>query len=191
MLDLKVHNKLEPKKGRVLITEPFLDDDYFGRMVILLCDHNEEGSFGFVLNNYVDVTLQEISDFPEFETKLSIGGPVGKQHLYFLHTLADKIEGAQKITNEIYLGGEFSQVIELAKLGLLKKSEIKFFLGYSGWTANQLEGELKQNAWLVANIIDAKQLLDVNNSDLWQQYMKNQGGKYKSFSHFPENPSLN
>jgi putative transcriptional regulator len=191
VLDLKVHNKLEPKKGRVLITEPFMDDDYFGRSVILLCEHDEEGSFGFVLNKYIDIKIEELADFNESELKISRGGPVGNKHLYFLHTMGDEIEDSVHIIDNLYSGGDFNAIIQKAKLGLIKPGVIRFFLGYSGWTTNQLIGELKQNSWLVSNIIDSKDIMDVNNDKIWEEYMKKQGGKYKAFAHFPKKPDLN
>ncbi len=191
MLDLKVHNKLSPKKGRVLITEPFVNDDYFGRTVILLCEHNDEGTFGFVLNKYIDIDIDELSDFDNNLTKISKGGPVGGKHLYFLHTLGEQIEGSVHIGNGIYTGGTFEALIQKAKLGLIDKNQVRFFLGYSGWTTNQLEGELKHNAWLVADIIDQEDIMNTENNTIWEKYMSSQGGKYKAFSHFPTNPTLN
>jgi len=191
MLDLKVHNKLSPKKGRLLITEPFLDDDYFGRSVILLCEHNEEGSFGFVLNNFIDVPLSELVEFPEFNTRISRGGPVGQNHIYYIHTLGDIIEESIHVTGNIYTGGNFEDIKKQAELGLIKDNQIRFFLGYSGWTTNQLEGELKHNSWLVSNLIEEDDIMDTFNDNLWQTYMESQGGKYKAFSHFPKNPNLN
>jgi len=191
MLDLKVHNKIPPEKGKVLITEPFVNDDYFGRSIILLCEHNEEGSFGFVLNKYIDIEIEELSDFDPSLTRLSKGGPVGNKHLYFLHTFGDKLSGSIHISDGIYTGGDFEELIGMAKLGLIKPNQVRFFLGYSGWTTNQLEGELKQNSWLVADIMSTESIMDTSNSSIWQDYMNHQGGKYKAFSHFPENPHLN
>jgi putative transcriptional regulator len=191
MIDLKVHNKLAPKKGRVLITEPFTDDDYFGRSVILLCDHNEEGTFGFVLNNYIDITINELVEFPEFETRISRGGPVGQNHVYYIHTLGENIPHSTHVYGNIYSGGDFNEIKKLAELGILKPNQVRFFLGYSGWTENQLEGELKHNSWLVSEIINEEDIMDTSKDDLWQNYMEHQGGKYKAFSHFPKNPNLN
>jgi len=191
LIDLKVHNKLSPKKGRVLITEPFVDDDYFGRTVILLCEHNEEGSFGFVLNKYIDVEIDELSDFEKLMTRVSKGGPVGNNHLYFLHTLGDEIENSIHVVNNIYSGGSFKEIVQKAKLGLLKQNSVRFFLGYSGWTANQLENELKQNAWLVSDVLSAEGIMDTANDSIWETYMGQQGGKYKAFAHFPINPHFN
>lgn len=191
MIDLKVHNKLKPKKGRVLITEPFADDDYFGRTVILLCEHNEEGSFGFVLNKYMDVEISELSDFEPEMTKISKGGPVGNKHLYFLHTLGHEIENSVHVIGDIYSGGSFAEIVQKAKLGLIKQNTVRFFLGYSGWTANQLEDELKNNAWLVSDITTTSSIMNTTNKLIWEKYMSSQGGKYKAFAHFPINPHFN
>jgi putative transcriptional regulator len=191
LIDLKVHNKLSPKKGRVLISEPFVDDDFFGRTIILLCEHNEEGSFGFVLNKYLDVEVKELSDFDPVMAKISKGGPVGNKHLYFLHTLGDEIENSVHVVGNIYSGGTFEDIVQKAKLGLIKQNSVRFFLGYSGWTTNQLEDELRQNAWLVSDISTTESIMDTKNDSIWENYMSLQGGKYKAFAHFPINPHFN
>lgn len=191
MLDLKVYNKIAPSKGKVLITEPFLEDDYFERSIVLLCEHNEEGSFGFVLNNYAEISLQEISDFPPFEAQISVGGPVDPQHLYYIHTLGLDIEGSIQIADGLYMGGDFENVKEKVKLGLIKPGQIRFFIGYSGWTKGQLEDELLKNAWLVSDIIELDALMNDQYDTIWEDYMRNQGGKYKAFSQFPTDHNLN
>ncbi len=191
MIDLKVHNKLSPKKGRVLITEPFVDDDDFGRSIILLCEHNEEGSFGFVLNKYIDVEIDELADFDSVLTRISKGGPVGNNHLYFLHTLGNEIDNSVHVVGNIYSGGSFEEIVQKAKLGLIKQNSVRFFLGYSGWTTNQLEDELKKKSWLVSDVLSAESIMDTTNNLIWENYMTQQGGKYKAFAHFPKNPHLN
>jgi putative transcriptional regulator len=191
MLDLKVYNKLSPKKGRVLITEPFLEDDYFERSVVLICEHNEEGSFGFVLNKYSEIELQDISDFPSFDAQISIGGPVDPQHLYYIHTLGLDIPGSIEVVEGLYMGGDFEALKEKANLGLIKKNQIRFFIGYSGWTKGQLEDELAKNAWLVSDIIDLSALMNDQYETIWEDYMRHQGGKYKAFAQFPIDHKLN
>ena len=191
MIDLKVYNKLTPSKGRVLITEPFLEDDYFERSIVLLCEHNDEGSFGFVLNNYSDLSLEEISDFPTFEAQISIGGPVDPQHLYYIHTLGPDIPGSIEVVNGLYMGGDYDAIKEKANLGLIKKGEIRFFIGYSGWTKGQLDDELLKNAWLVSDIIDLDSIMDDTSLTIWEDYMRKQGGKYKAFAQFPTDHKLN
>ena len=191
MIDLNVYNKLEPKKGRLLITEPFEESSYFQRSVVLLCEHNEDGSFGFVLNNYTDLDLSDFENLPQFETKIGLGGPVSAKNLYYIHTLGDKLSESIHITGNIYAGGNFEELKSLMSASIIKKSEIRFFLGYSGWVSKQLNGELKQNAWLVADVENTEEIMDTSNSTLWEDSMKRQGGKYKAFAHFPKNPALN
>lgn len=191
MLDLNVYNKLNPEKGKLLITEPFLEGDYFQRAVILLCEHNEEGSFGFVLNNYVDIGLDNFEDIPEFDTKISTGGPVSTKNLYYIHTLGDKLEGSIQVHKNLYAGGDFEQLKTLMSTGVVKRDEVRFFLGYSGWVEKQLEGELKHNSWLVSDIDNVDEIMDVDYQNIWNDYMERQGGKYKAFAHFPKNPELN
>jgi putative transcriptional regulator len=191
VFDLNVYNKLAPQKGRLLITEPFLEGDYFHRAVILLCEHNEEGSFGFVLNNYTEVGLEEFENLPEFETKISIGGPVSTKNLFYIHTLGDKLEGSVQIHKGIYAGGDFEQLKDMMAKKEVAHNQLRFFLGYSGWVEKQLEGELKHNSWLVAEIDSVDDIMDVDYENIWNDYMQRQGGKYKAFAHFPKNPALN
>ena len=196
MIDLNVYNKITPKKGRLLITEPFEDSSNFNRSVILLCEHNEDGSFGFVLNNFVDVHLSDFQDLPNaeimgFEPKIGLGGPVSSKNLYYIHTLGDKLPNSVQITNDIYAGGDFEQLKNMLYSGIIKENEVRFFLGYSGWVENQLDGELNRNAWLVTDIDDTAEIMGTNNETLWSDYMSRQGGKYKAFAHFPKNPTLN
>lgn len=191
MIDLNVYNKLSPQKGRLLITEPFLDSEYFKRSVILLCEHNEEGTFGFVLNNYVDISLDQFDGIPEFETKISMGGPVSTKNLYYIHTLGDKLPGSIQVHQNLYAGGDFEILKELMASNQVAHNQIRFFLGYSGWVNKQLEGELKHNSWLVADIKSVDDIMNVDYTTIWTDYMQGMGGKYKAFAHFPEDASLN
>ncbi len=191
MIDLNVYNKLEPKKGRLLITEPFEESSYFTRSVVLLCEHNEEGSFGFVLNNYLDVELTDFESLPQFDTKIGLGGPVNSKNLYYIHTLGAKIPESVHIVGNIYAGGDFEHLKALLLADAIQPNQIRFFLGYSGWVEKQLEGELTHNAWLVADITHTDEIMDTSNLKLWADYMTRQGGKYKAFAHFPKNPTHN
>jgi putative transcriptional regulator len=191
LINFKKLNKLKPKKGRVLISEPFLDDDYFKRSVVLLCEHNEEGSFGFVLNNYMEFPLAEImDDFPEFKTRISIGGPVNNDNLYYVHTLGEKITGSLEILPGIYMGGSFDEMKSLIESKEIKESEIRFFVGYSGWSLGQLENELKESAWIVS-MADKETLMDTSIKNLWKKILGEMGENHQLFSNYPEDPNLN
>lgn len=191
MLDLNVYNKLNPEKGKLLITEPFLESDYFKRSVILLCEHNEEGTFGFVLNNYLDISLDSFEGLPSFNSRISQGGPVNKKNLYYIHTLGALIDDSVEVVKGLYAGGDFEQIKEMIQKDQVAQNQIRFFLGYSGWVEHQLEGELKHNSWLVADINNIDDIMNTNYSKIWEDYMYKQGGKYKAFSQFPTDPALN
>jgi putative transcriptional regulator len=191
-VDLNVKNTHKPAKGTLLLSEPFLQDEYFSRSVILLCEHNEESSFGFVLNNYLEVDLREIStNFPDIATRISLGGPVSNQNLYFIHTLGDKLPGSTLVTDSIYIGGNFDELVLLLQSKPELISCVRFFLGYSGWNEGQLDAELKENSWLVINEFKESEIMDSSYNDLWKDLITNQGGKYKMMANFPLDPRLN
>lgn len=191
MIDLRPNQDQIPEKGCVLLSEPFLNDPFFKRTVVILCEHNEEGSFGFVLNNYVDVSLdQVIDDFPNWENVISIGGPVKNGNLFYVHTLGDEIPNSAKVVDGLYFGGDFDAVKEMMAQGRIAPSEIRFFIGYSGWSAQQLENEMKEQSWFVAHV-SRKVIMDTTDKDIWKTIMKKFGPKGKMIANLPDDPGLN
>ena len=184
-------NNLKPTKGKILISEPFLVDYYFKRSVVLLAEHNEEGSFGLIVNKPVDIILSDIiQDFPIFDTPVYLGGPVKTDSLYFIHTLGEEIENSLEITNGLFWGGEIEHVKELITIGKIQPNDIKFFVGYSGWVPKQLDGELARNSWLVSNT-SAKQVMRSNPENLWKDTVKDMGSEYAYWTNFPTDPAHN
>ncbi|MEO0340680.1 MAG: YqgE/AlgH family protein, partial [Bacteroidota bacterium] len=97
----------ELQSGIVLLAEPFMLDRYFRRSAILLCEHNEEGSIGFIMNRPLDLNIDGlIQDFPEFEAEVFYGGPVGNDTIHYIHNLGDLLEDSVKISSGVYWGGE-------------------------------------------------------------------------------------
>jgi putative transcriptional regulator len=183
--------RLEPKKGRVLISEPFLMDNYFKRSIVLLTEHNAEGSIGFVLNKPVDIPINEVIDnFPVIDADVALGGPVSTSSLHYIHTLGDIIPNSLSVLGNIYWGGDFEVVERLISSGNLTKSQIRFFLGYSGWSPNQLEDELAENTWVVSEI-DADEVMMPMHKQFWKKTLRRMGSKYEMWSNFPENPEMN
>lgn len=189
-IDISKANELSPKKGRLLLAEPFMLDDHFSRSVIYLCDHNKEGSYGFIVNNMLNLKLNDIitdEDLPKLD--VFYGGPVHATSLFFIHKMGDLLNESIEISDNIFTGGDFNQIIEFLNLGVLDPSKIKFFLGYSGWSKNQLSSELKSHSWIVSDL--EKENVFENNDDLWKNVLENKGGKYKAIANFPLNPSDN
>jgi putative transcriptional regulator len=183
-------NHLNPRKGRILIAEPFLPGDYFNRSIIFIVEHTSSGTVGFILNKPVDFPIDGFkNEFPELKTTLSLGGPVSPDSLYYIHTLGDQLPGSLHITNNLYWGGNFEQLKNLINNKLVKPEQVRFFLGYSGWGSGQLQEELSENSWLVADISPSKVMKTENK--LWLEMVKQIGGKYSIWENFPENPSMN
>lgn len=191
MLEFQPKNKYNPERGRLLVSEPFMEDPYFKRTVVLLCEHNEEGSFGFVLNKYIDVNITDvIEDLPQMKSRISVGGPVKNENLFYLHTLGQELDGSTEVIPGVYIGGEFDVLKERIKAGLVTEKQIRFFIGYSGWEEEQLDGELKEGSWLVLPAMGTD-VMDTKQDDLWAQVLRDKGDRQSYFANFPEDPKLN
>ena len=182
----------ELKAGQLLLSEPFMPDENFRRTVVLVCEHNHEnGTVGLILNKPINLRLTEImEDFPPFKGKVFLGGPVGTDTLQFLHALGDQVDGSVQLAENLYWGGDFEQVKQLMRNETIKPDDIRFYLGYSGWTPGQLQGELKENAWIITQASN-KQIFQTPYESLWREVMRNMGGIYSTMAGYPENPALN
>ncbi|WP_295179150.1 YqgE/AlgH family protein [uncultured Christiangramia sp.] len=183
---------LKPTKGHLLVAEPsIIGDVSFNRSVVLLADHSENGSVGFILNKILDFTLKDL--IPEIKGNFDVynGGPVEQDNLYFIHKIPDLIPDSIEIAYGIYWGGNFEAVMELISKDLISDKQIKFFLGYSGWDAQQLDDELNSHSWVVTANEDNKDLLEKPYSSFWKDKMLELGGEYMLWSNSPENPSYN
>ncbi len=187
----EIKNDKKASQGRILISEPFLSDSYFKRSVVFLTEHTPDGSVGFVLNKPIEITIQDVlEDFPDIGSGFSLGGPVNTNTVHYIHTLGDLIPESVPVRDGIFWGGDFDIIRELLKTKKIKSEEIRFFLGYSGWTENQLEKELEDNAWLVAEI-DGDSIMKGIHPDFWKEVLKRMENKYKVWANFPENPGMN
>ncbi|MEN8225022.1 MAG: YqgE/AlgH family protein [Bacteroidota bacterium] len=184
-------NDMRPSRGKILISEPLLSDDYFKRSVVLLAEHNEEGSFGIIMNKPIDNKFNDIvTDFPDFGGRLYLGGPVSNSSLFFIHTVGDLIENSQEIMEGLYWGGDIESVRELMMMKKLNINQIRFCVGYSGWGSNQLEDELKRNSWLVSSL-PPEILLNTSHDDLWEFALNSIDREYSYWTNFPTDPGLN
>ena len=180
------------KKGHVLLAEPTLTGDVsFSRAVILIAAHDPKGSVGFILNKPLSYTLDELIEDIHFPFPVFNGGPVDQDNIYFIHTAPEVVPGSIEITDGIYWGGDFAVLLNALKLNLIFENQIKFFLGYTGWSQKQLDGEIKSNSWITVEDLDIKTLVKKQNHSLWKNSIKALGGKYLIWSNTPENPSLN
>jgi putative transcriptional regulator len=182
---------IEPTSGILLISDPFLKDPNFMRTVVFLCEHQEQGSFGFVLNRKYENTIDEL--IPELEghkIPLFYGGPVQMDTIHFLHQYPAEIPGGQEVMKGIYWGGDFDKVVEMIKNEEMNENKIRFFIGYSGWSDGQLKNELDEKSWLT---VKATRKLVFHNDykEIWKDSLKQLGGEYEIMINFPIDPQLN
>jgi putative transcriptional regulator len=178
--------------GHILISEPFMMDPNFKRSVILLTEYSGEGAMGFILNHPTEFALGDLlpdlsyADFPVFN-----GGPVAANTLHFIHRCPQKISNGIALGDNIFWGGDFETVKELIKTYNLRPDEIRFFTGYSGWTTKQLDGEIKEDSWIVSNPVNSDVIFSDEDENLWRQVVIGLGNRYAHIANFPENPELN
>ncbi|KQS32791.1 YqgE/AlgH family protein [Dyadobacter sp. Leaf189] len=178
-------------KGSLLIAKPFLGDPNFERGVILMCEHNDHGSFGFVLNQTTELFLGDVLEETIYQDiTLHLGGPVEKNTLHFIHRRPDLISGGAEIMNDVYWGGDFTTVKTLLNLNTLNQEDIRFFIGYSGWGEGQLAEELSQDSWIITHT-NSDFLFTTPPGNFWREILRNMGGEYRSIAHYPIDPRLN
>ncbi|MES2761485.1 MAG: YqgE/AlgH family protein [Bacteroidota bacterium] len=179
------------KAGDILIAKPFLQDGHFKRSVIYLCEHNKEGSLGFIANKSHGMLLKDIfphlknGNFPLFE-----GGPVSPNQLFYTHTLGLKISDSQHITDNVYWGGNFFELSKLIELGEVSTDQIRFYIGYSGWGESQLDQEVENDMWF-SKSENYTDLMRVATQELWAEELIKINPGYKAFTDFSFDPSLN
>lgn len=178
-------------KKNILLSEPFLVDPNFTRAVILLCEHNDDGAMGLVLNKPTDLSIGEVvPKLMEFEDKIYIGGPVSQDSLHFIHRYPQRLQNDIKIAEGLYWGGNFNDLIEKLTTRQIGTEDIRFFLGYSGWSNLQLQEELSSNSW-IESTSDTKLIFEKQPKELWGTMLRNMGGKYKELANYPIDPRLN
>ena len=186
-------NKETPQPGSLLISAPFLMDHRFSRSVVLMIEHNDEGSMGIVLNKNFNhlMTLNEV--VPELSALPPIplynGGPVSQNTLFYLHTFAD-LKDALPLSNGLYINGDFEQMKKYLLNGGSAQGVVRFFMGYAGWQKGQLKQEIETNTWMVSKDCQVD-LLYMYLRDLWQETLSEMGGKYAVWSRYPKYPIMN
>ncbi len=183
---------LAPEKGKVLLSEPFIEDPNFSRTVVLITEYGNEGTVGYVLNQKTELTVDML--MPDLEmvgNSVFNGGPVEIESFHYIHTYKE-IEGAVDIGQGMYWSGSFEEVVAGLIDGSFEAKNFKFFIGYSGWAEGQLEAELKEEAWVVADL-DKTLIFNVDLQDkkLWQLAMQGLGGEFAILANSPINPQLN
>tara|TARA_B110000240_G_C13374088_1_gene399515 strand:+ start:430 stop:900 length:471 start_codon:yes stop_codon:yes gene_type:complete len=156
----------------------------------LLTELVESNVVGFILNRPLEFTIQDL--LPEINSQFKIyeGGPVEQDNLYFVHRVPDLIPDSIAVSNGIYWGGNFSSLKKLLQNNILEATEIRFFLGYSGWGEQQLLEEIETDSWFVTEN-DFQNIFSVDNETLWKNKLLQKGGEYKLWANAPSDINQN
>ncbi|MEM6963415.1 MAG: YqgE/AlgH family protein [Bacteroidota bacterium] len=178
-------------RGKVLLAEPFMLDSNFKRSVVLMCEHEENGSLGFILNKSLNMKINElIADFPKINSTVYYGGPVQTDTIHYIHNMGHLLDESQEIMPGIYWGGNFEKLKSLITNGLITSRDIRFFVGYAGWSKFQLKEEMEMGSWVLANM-DLNYVFQEKSDDLWTEVMDHKGDLYSVLAQLPEQLSWN
>ncbi|MGZ5264236.1 MAG: YqgE/AlgH family protein [Kaistella sp.] len=177
-------------KGKILISTPDISGDIFSRSVVLIVDHNDEGAFGLILNKKNKNMSARLLNIFGFQVDVYEGGPVENDKIFFISKGKKVTENYSEISDEFYLTEDIENVISGIIENRVLVDEIKVFSGYSGWSSQQLESEIKRKMWTAVEVYNLDYTLP-NDESLWKSIMQNLGGKFLLWANAPEDVSMN
>ena len=188
--DLKKLDKIS--KGCLLQADPSIINDHnFNRAIVIITEKNQDEIVGFIINKPLEFNLDDL--FKDLGKDLEVfnGGPVNKENLYYIHNVPELISNSLEISKNLFWGGDFTDVKNCIKEKKLRMNNIRFFSGYSGWTLDQLNNEIKEKAWVITNNRFGDKILESKSNEFWKNEIKMLGDEYIIWSNAPENPKLN
>lgn len=178
-------------KGNLLIAEPsLLHDNSFNKSLILLTEYNKNNSIGFILNKPLKYLIKDI--IPDIDCSFTVyqGGPVEQNNLYFIHKIPELLPNSIQIKDKLHWGGDFEALKKLLIEDKIKETQIRFFLGYSGWGSSQLDEELENKSWFVSEN-NFENIFTEDNNSLWRNKLIEKGGEYVIWANAPNDINLN
>jgi len=161
------------RKGVLLAAHPDLVDPHFARAVVLLCEHDAEGSVGFVVNRPTDFRLSEVlPEYPRLRQRLYEGGPVNPEQLFYVVQGAPvlqevPLEARWWIRKHLSWGANRAFIDSLHEGETQRNPNIRFFTGYAGWSSGQLHQECLERSWYVLEQWDTEWLFSPA-EELWE-----------------------
>lgn len=181
----------EPRTGSLLVATPPLKDPNFERSVVLLCNHDPNGSIGLVLNQTMDASPDEVvDDLTDYDLPLFLGGPVQHNMVHILHQYSEKIDGGIEIGDGLNWGGDIDTILRLLSENEIDPAGIRFFMGYAGWGPGQLENEIEQEGWIVTHV-PPHLIFELEPDEMWRQILRRMGGKYAIMANHPTDIRVN
>lgn len=177
-------------KGKILISTPDVSGDIFSRSVVLMVDHNENGAFGLILNKKNREMSQKMHNIFGLPVEVYEGGPVENDKIFFIVKGEPVSESYDEINPGFFLTEDVEKVVAAIIEGKLNMNSLKIFSGYSGWAAQQLEGEIHQKMWTVVDVYNLDYTTP-NDQGLWKNIMQNLGGEFLLWANAPEDVTMN
>jgi putative transcriptional regulator len=170
-------------RGHLLIAAPSLFD-YFRRTVVLVLEHTPDGAMGVVLGRETETRVVDavpaLADLADGDDVVYLGGPVSPESVVALGDFEQPADAGTQVV------GSLGTLDPDGDNGSLRR--LRVFAGYAGWGAGQLDGELEQEAWIVA---DADPDDPFREGDIWSGALERKGGRYRLMATMPSDPSLN
>ncbi len=184
---------LSLKKGIFLIADPKLRDPNFSQTVILLCEHNNQGSLGVVVNRPTTLRLSDaipnLNDHCSTTDVIYAGGPVQQDHIMTLYRAEEQIPESKHVAAGMYLGGSLA-ILENMLASVSSTNSIRAYVGYAGWSSNQLESELEESSWKLVPA-DQKFVFDMEPTKVWATLLASLGKSYSIYENMPPDPTMN
>ena len=179
-------------KGQLLLDNGKLQGSFFQRSVVLICQHDEEGAFGLILNRLtetkvVDAVEAKVPERLENEL-LYLGGPVQPQALSYLHSSATIFDG--NVLPSLDLGHSLDSLVELSE-SFSPSEQIRIFAGYAGWSPGQLDDEMQRDSWMT-HPATIELIFHEKPADLWRRILLSKDEiRYRMLATSPEDLSWN
>ena len=177
-------------RGQLLIAGATLPDPNFARTVVLVCEHNEDGALGLVLNRagdlLVDESAPELAELTGADAMIDIGGPVQPDALLVLAEFEDLSLAGIRVVGNVGLVGDGSETEDLVEA----TARVRVFAGYAGWGPGQLDDELEREDWFVAPA-GVDDIFNPDADELWGRVLARKGGHFALVARMPIDPSVN
>lgn len=177
-------------KGKILISTPDISGDIFSRSVVLIIEHNNQGAFGLILNKKNHSMSTNFINILGFNIEIYEGGPVENDRIFFIVKGEPETESYTIISDEYYFTEDIDSLVAAIIERKLDVNMVKVFSGYSGWSTNQLDTEVKNKMWTPVEIYNLD-YTSPNDQNLWKKIMQNLGGEFLLWANAPEDVSMN
>lgn len=177
-------------KGKILISTPDISGDIFSRSVVLIIEHNNQGAFGLILNKKNHNMSTNFINILGFNIEIYEGGPVENDRIFFIVKGEPETESYTIISDEYYFTEDIDSLVAAIIERKLDVNMVKVFSGYSGWSTNQLDTEVKNKMWTPVEIYNLD-YTSPNDQNLWKKIMQNLGGEFLLWANAPEDVSMN